>query len=127
MSETVLAPEVFDRLQEAMASDPPGLTELYRDFLAEAWNAMRLLRYAVQQHQPRELFEKAHYLKGSSQVLGARDLAGRAIALEDMGRKADFAGAEAALEHVGQAIRNVQRELSERLGPSVIPEGQAAA
>ena len=67
-----MLPQVFDQLQQAMACDPAGFTELYRDYLADAWQALAMLRDAVQQQQAEEVRAKAHHLKGSSMVLGAR-------------------------------------------------------
>lgn len=127
MNETILASEVFDRLQEAMASDRAGLTELYRDYLADAWQTLRMLSEAVQQRQDNEVFAKAHYLKSSSLVLGARAVARWAAALEEMGRNANISEAVDAVEQTGHALREVQAELSAHLGAGVIPAGQAAA
>jgi HPt (histidine-containing phosphotransfer) domain-containing protein len=127
VNETILASEVFDRLQQAMASDRPGLTELYRDYLADAWQTLRMLHEAVQQKQHNEVFAKAHYLKSSSLVLGARAVARCAMTLEEMGRNADISAALDALEQASHALREVQAELSARLGDGVVPAGQAAA
>ena len=125
-NETILASDVFDRLQQAMASNRAGLTELYRDFLAEGWQSMRLLGDAVQKRQAEEVRARAHYLRSSSLVLGACVVAQRAAALEEMGRDADLSNAGTMLEQTGQALREVQAELSKRLGPGVIPADQAA-
>jgi HPt (histidine-containing phosphotransfer) domain-containing protein len=127
VNETILASEVFDRLQEAMASDRAGLTELYRDFLADGWQTLRTLRDAVQQKQAEEVVGRAHYLKSSSLVLGARVVAQCAARLEEMGRNADLTVAEATLGRTWQAMQEIQTELSERLGAGVLPPGQVAA
>ena len=125
-NETILASDVFDRLQQAMTSNRAGLTELYRDFLAEGWRSLRLLSDAVQKRQAEDVRARAHYLRSSSLILGARVVARCAAALEEMGREADLSNAAIALEQTGQALREVQAELSKRLGPGVIPADQAA-
>ena len=93
-----LASQTFDQLKQAMASDTEGFTGLYRDYLADAWQALRMLLDAVYQKQAAEVRSKAHHLKGSSMVLGARTVAQCASALEEMGRNADLQGAGAQLE-----------------------------
>ncbi len=110
-----------------MVSDHAGFIALYRDFLADAWQTLRKLREAVQQQQIEEVRAKAHYLKSGSLILGAIMVAQDAARLEEMARCADVKSADAVLEHVVQALRKVQAELSERLGPAVIPTDQAAA
>jgi HPt (histidine-containing phosphotransfer) domain-containing protein len=127
INETTLASQVFDQLQQAMACDPVGFTELYRDYLADAWQALRMLRDAVQQKQAEEVRSKAHCLKGSSMVLGARAVAHCAAALEEMGRNADVQGAGAVLQQTERALQQVQAELSNRLGAAVIPAEEAAS
>ena len=126
-NETTLASQIFDQLQEAMASDTAGFTELYRDYLADAWQALRMLLDAVYQKRAAEVRSKAHQLKGSSMVLGARNVAQCASALEEMGRSADLQGAGAQLERTRQALLQVQAELLRRLGAAVIPADKTAA
>ena len=103
VNESTLAPLVFDQLQQAMAGDPAGFTELYHDYLADAWQALRTLGDAVRQQQAEEVRAKAHHLKGSSMVLGARAVAQCASALEEMGRSADIRTAGAMLDPISVA------------------------
>jgi len=127
VNETTLASQVFDQLQQAMVCDPDGFTELYRDYLADSWQALRKLRDAVQQKQADEVRAMAHHLKGGSMVLGARAVAQCASALEEMGHNADVKGAGVVLDQTERALLQVQTELSERLGPAVVPADQTAA
>ena len=127
MTETILASAVYDQLKQAMASEPDGFTELYREYLAEAWNTLRSLREAVQQQNAQEASEKAHYLKGSSLVLGARVVAQAAAVLQELALNGDARGAEAGLKQIEQALLELQAELSDRLGAAVIPAGSTAA
>ncbi len=127
VNETTLASQTFDQLQQAMASDTAGFTELYRDYLTDAWQALRLLLDAVYQKQAAEVRSRAHHLKGSSMVLGARTVAQCASALEEMGSSADLQGAGAQLDRTRQALLQVQAELSRRLGAAVIPADKTAA
>jgi HPt (histidine-containing phosphotransfer) domain-containing protein len=127
VNETTLASPIFDQLQQAMACDPAGFTELYRNYLADAWQALETLRDAVQKRQAAELSARAHYLKGSSMVLGARGVAECAAALEEFGHGGDLRGASALLERTGQALREVEAELAGRLGAEVIPSDKTGA
>ena len=126
-TETPLTSEVFDQLQRAMAADRTGLTELYRDYLADAWDTVRVIREAIQRaHQPEEIRQKAHCLKGSSLVLGARVVARHASILEESTRESGT-NEEGTLDNIVDAIRAVQAELATRLGGEVIPAGRTAA
>ena len=127
VNETTLVSPIFDQLQQAMVGDPAGFTELYRDYMADAWQIVRALRSAVERQQAQEISEPAHRLKGSSLVLGARGVAQCAAALEEMGRNADIQGAGAMLQPIGQALREVESELADRLGAGVIPAGKTGA
>ncbi len=125
-TETPLTSEVFDQLQRAMAADRTGLTELYRDYLADAWETVRFMRETIQRpHQPEEIRQKAHCLKGSSLVLGARAVARQASILEESTRESAATDA-GTLDNIVDAIRAVETELAARLGVEVIP-GRTAA
>ena len=126
-NETTLASQVFDQLQQAMVADPAGLIELYRDYLADAWQALKAICDAVQQHQAEEIRAEAHRLKGSSLVLGAHAVAHWASALEEVGLEADVQDAEAMLDQIRRALHRVQSELSQRLGAGVVPASETAA
>ena len=125
-TETLLTPEVFDQLQKAMAADRAGFTELYRDYLADAWRTLQLLREAVKQRRHDEIRSKAHYLKSSSLVLGARAVARHATELEDLARESEITD-ELVLDRIADALTEVQAELAERLGGGVLPAGRTAA
>ena len=127
MNETTLAPVVFDQLQQAMACDPPGFTELYRDYLADAGQALEALHDAVYRRQAGELRARAHHLKGSSLVLGAREVALCAAALEESGQSGDLQGTSAMVDRTRQALREVEAELASRLGSAVIPAEKTGA
>ena len=124
VNETTLTSQVFDQLQQAMACNPAGFTDLYRDYLADAWQALGMIGEAAQQHQSEDLCAKAHSLKGSSMVLGAFGVAQCATVLEEMGRNSDLQDATATLERTRQALQRVQDELLNRLGPGVVPDSQ---
>lgn len=126
VKETLTA-EVFDQLQHAMAANPTGLAELYRDYLADAWQSLQLLREGVQQRQAEAVQARAHYLKSSSLVLGARVVAHCAAMLEEAARTANARDGDKLLQHLQKALQEVQAELKKRLGASVIPAGETAA
>jgi HPt (histidine-containing phosphotransfer) domain-containing protein len=127
VNETTLASTIFDQLQRAMARDPAGFTELYRDYLADAWETVGVLREGVVQRRPDDVRAGAHRLKGSSMVLGACGVAQCAAALEELGRIGDIEGAGPVLERTGQALREVEAELTARLGAGVVPAAKTGA
>ena len=70
-----LAPDVFERLQKAAAADPEELAALCRDYLAEARRTLAHLRSALAQKDATRFRDRAHYLRGSSLVIGATAVA----------------------------------------------------
>lgn len=121
MNQVLVLAETYDRLQKAMAADPTGFCELYRDYLADAWQSLSQLRLACDQMLSADLASKAHYLKSSSLVLGVRPIAQECAELEQLGRGADFSTASRKLEAVRELLTQVQDELQSRLGPQVVP------
>lgn len=127
MTERVLSRDIFGRLQQATASTPGVLPELCREYVVEARNTILQLRAALAEADAGEVRERAHYLKGSSLMIGARELAQCCATLEQMGRDADLRTAAAALERVIAALQVVEAELAEEVGPAALPsEGSAA-
>ncbi|MGB8888093.1 MAG: Hpt domain-containing protein [Candidatus Korobacteraceae bacterium] len=125
--DSVLLPEVFERLRQATAKDPAVLVDLCREYLEEARNTLAQLREAFRVKDAMALRERAHYLKGSSLMVGASRLSQCCATLERMGRDSDFRGAEPMLDDTATALREVEVRLTEQVGPEVIPaEGSAA-
>jgi HPt (histidine-containing phosphotransfer) domain-containing protein len=124
-TETPLTAEVFDQLRHAMAADRAGFTELYREYLADAWHTLEVLKETAP-NRFEEIRQKAHYLKSSSLVLGARTVARLAGAVEDNARTSVSTDRD-ALDRIADALRQVQAELAERLGNGVIPADKSAA
>ncbi len=127
MSEPVLAREIFERLRQATANNPEVLTGLCRDYVSEARNALSQIREALIQANAGQLRERAHYLKGSSMMIGARELSRRCASLEQMGRDSELSAAEPELERAFAALKMVEGELSQEFGPVVLPEEGSAA
>ena len=127
MSEPVLAREIFDRLRQSTAKSPEVLTELCRDYVSEARNALAQIREALAHADAAKLRERAHYLKGSSMMMGARELSRCCATLEEMGRDAKLAPAQAELERATTALKTVEAELLQEFGPVVLPEEGPAA
>ena len=127
MSEPVLAREIFDRLRQTTANNPEVLTELCRDYVFEARNTVAQIQRALSQSDAGQLRERAHYLKGSSMMLGARELAACCARLEQMGRDSELSGAEPAFERTVAALKIVEAALTEQLGSTVLPEEGSAA
>jgi len=126
VGERVIAEEIFDRLRQATAANPSLLVELCRDYLTEARSTVSQLRNALAEQKAAELRERAHYLKGSSMMIGAQGLSQCCATLEQMGHDSDLAGAAGELERVITALKAVEAELTRALGPVVLPEDSAA-
>jgi HPt (histidine-containing phosphotransfer) domain-containing protein len=127
VNDNVLNSAVFERLQQATASQPAVLEELCRDYLAEARLTLAQLRDAIDRNDSGAVRERAHYLKGSSMMLGAQELTEACATLERMGRDAALAEADFALQQASAALKAVENELAEIVGPTVLPaEGSAA-
>ena len=127
MSESVLNRDIFGRLQQATATQPGVLAELCHDYVAEARSTIAQLRAALAQENAGAVRDRAHYLKGSSMMIGAQVLSQSCATLELMGRDANLTAAAPALEQVSASLKAVEAELAEIVGPMVLPaEGSAA-
>ena len=121
MTQTLVAADVYERLQRAMASDPDGFCELYRDYLTDARETLRYLRFACDKMDGEELRFKAHYLKSSSLILGIAPVARLCSELQDAGRTSDFTAERQKLQELDSLLSLVQDELEKKLGPQVVP------
>jgi histidine phosphotransfer protein HptB len=119
--------EVFEHLRRATAADPGELACLYRDYLAEARQALMQLREALTEKDAEKLRDRAHYLRGSSLILGATVIARCCASLELVARNSELADAAPLLDQSSTALDAAEAELTRRLGPAVVPvEGSAA-
>jgi HPt (histidine-containing phosphotransfer) domain-containing protein len=127
VSDESLASDVFDRLRKAAAADPEELSGLCRDYLAEARRTLAHLRSALAQKDTGRFRDRAHYLRGSSLIIGATAVARCCTALEHIGGNSELHDAAPLLDQTSAALDAVQAELAKRLGMSVVPvEGSAA-
>lgn len=127
VQETPLSSAVFDQLRQAMSNDIAGFAALYRDYLTDAWQTFQLLRESVEQRHFENIQAKAHYLKSSSLVLGAPLVARCATEVEQAALAKDLSNTGALLDNTKRALHQVQAELAERLGKTVIPANNEAA
>lgn len=127
MNEPVLAREIFDRLRQATANHPDVLTELCRDYVFEARNAIAQIREALARSDAGQLRERAHYLKGSSMMIGARELSHFCAGLEQMGRDSELSAAAPELASAMTALKTIEAELVREFGAAVLPEEGPAA
>jgi len=127
VTSDLLAPDVFDRLQRATAAYPAELVGLYRDYLGEARHALGQVRAALVGNDAEQLGERAHYIRGSSLIVGATVVARYCASLEQLGRNSEFQPAARTLEQASAALDAVEAELARRLGPAVVPVENSAA
>ena len=104
VKDNPIAADIFDRLRGATAKDPAVLEELCRDYLSEAYSTLTHLREALAQQDAARFRDRAHYLKGSSMMLGAKALSQQCARLEGMGRDGDLSAAAEALEAAVAAL-----------------------
>jgi HPt (histidine-containing phosphotransfer) domain-containing protein len=84
------------------------------------------LRLAWAEKDAEKLRDRAHYLRGSSLIVGATVIARCCSSLELMGRNSEFGETALVLEQTSAALDAVEAELTRRLGPDVAPvEGSA--
>jgi len=127
VSEPVLAREIFDRLRQATANHPDTLIELCREYVSEARNALAQIGEALTRADAGQVRERAHYLKGSSMMIGARELSSCCAKLEQMGRDSELTAAPPELEQASAALKAVENYLSQELGANVLPDEGSAA
>jgi HPt (histidine-containing phosphotransfer) domain-containing protein len=121
VTDNLIASDVFERLQKAMASRPLELVELCRDYLTEARRTLAQLRSAFALKQADELRNRAHYLKGSSMVIGAVSVTQCCASLEAMGKTGDFREVGPMVDQTSAALDAVEQEYVKKLGPDVLP------
>jgi HPt (histidine-containing phosphotransfer) domain-containing protein len=127
MTEVILAREIFERLRQATASDPNTLAELCREYVIEARLTISKLRKALSEGDAAQLRERAHYLKGSSLMIGAKALSQCCAKLEQMGRDSNLSTAATALDETVAELRAVEEELTREVGPVALPAQGTAA
>jgi HPt (histidine-containing phosphotransfer) domain-containing protein len=127
VTDEPVSPVVFDRLQKATASDPTELADLYREYLVEARRTLEQLHSSLLHLNAEKLRARAHYLKGSSQVVGATVVGRYCAALEEKGRDGDLSQAEELLDQTTAALALVEAELRNRLGTVAAPSTDSAA
>jgi HPt (histidine-containing phosphotransfer) domain-containing protein len=127
VTDNCIAPDVFDRLRTATAKNPAELAELCRDYLTEGRRTLAELRHALRECEAERLRYHAHYLKGSSLIIGTTGVTQCCLGLEEMGRKDDVRGAEHLLEQMAAALDSAEKALARELGLAALPaEGSAA-
>lgn len=127
MKEDVLVPEVFGCIQQAMATDPRGLVELCNDYLVDARKTLELLREDLRRRDAEQLRTHAHYLKGSSQVIGTKRIAACCVVLESPSNPMDVEGVTELLKAMEAAIEQAKTEMAARVGTAIASLGEPAA
>lgn len=85
------------------------------------------LRIALGKEDAEKFRDRAHYLRGSSLIVGATEVARLSADLELKGRDSNFEDAAILLGQTLAALDTVEAELTRRLGHAVVPvQGSAA-
>ena len=127
VTDNLIASDVFERLQQALAPKPADMVDLCREYLTEGRQTLAQLRNAFTLKQAEELRSRAHYLKGSSLLLGAIVVTRCCTSLEAMGKAGDFREAGPMVDQLSAALDAVEQEFVRRLGPDVLPARGSAA
>jgi HPt (histidine-containing phosphotransfer) domain-containing protein len=93
----------------------------------EARTTLPQLQAAAASQKAEEIHNRAHYLKGSSLMLGAKKVVQCCVTLDEMGRAGDFSSMRQILEETAAALNEVEAELGKRLGPEALPAAGSAA
>jgi HPt (histidine-containing phosphotransfer) domain-containing protein len=127
VTDNLISVDTFDRLRQMTAARPAELVEICHEFLTEAQRTLAQLRNAFTLKQAEELRNRAHYLKGSSMIVGAVGVTQCCTSLEAMGKKGNLNEAEPVLEQLSAVLKAVEQEFVKILGSEVLPvEGSAA-
>jgi HPt (histidine-containing phosphotransfer) domain-containing protein len=127
VTDNLIASDAFERLRDMLASSPEKIVELCREYLIEARQTLAQLRNAYTLKQADRMRNKAHYLKGSSLLLGAIVVTQCCTRLEEMGGNGDLTEAEQMLDQLSAALNAVEQEYVKILGPDVLPARGSAA
>ena len=92
-------------LLESMENDVECLRTIIGIFLADCPGKLAAIRAGVVAHDPHEVMEASHSLKGSVSVFGVKSAVDAAQALESMGR-------ERKQEGLGEAFALLEREMA---------------
>jgi HPt (histidine-containing phosphotransfer) domain-containing protein len=97
MTTPAVDAETVAALKDLNPDDPNFLRELIDMFMQDVPERMAELEQALAKQDAVLLTRAAHTIKGSSSNFGAAGLVKVALEMEHQGKKADFAGATAAL------------------------------
>ena len=123
-TETPLTSEIFEQLQRAMPGDHAGLTELYRDYLADAWDTVRFMRETMGRPTSQKRSGKKHIVSRAAAWYWVLEWwRGMRRILEESTRKPG-ANEECTLDNIIKAIRAVQTELADTTGRRSNSRGQ---
>jgi HPt (histidine-containing phosphotransfer) domain-containing protein len=114
-------PGVLDQLREDLGG--PALREVIETFLGRTPSALSALRDAAARADANGMRQAAHMIKGTSAMLGARELSEQAAEIERVGRAGsvqDAATRVAAVEASYRTLEAILQAESEKLRP----EGQ---
>ncbi len=95
-----------------VGGDRALLAELAAAFHAESQSLLTQLREAIATRDPAKLRRAAHTLKGAAGVFGAQSAYDSARQLEDLGRSADFSGANEIFASLETAVGQLNRALA---------------
>jgi HPt (histidine-containing phosphotransfer) domain-containing protein len=127
VTDNPISSDVFERLRQMTASRPVELVEICREFLTEAGKILAQLRNAFTLKQAEKLRDRAHYLKGSSLIVGAAGVTRCCASLEAIGKKGNLNEAGPVLDELSAALQAVEQEFVRLLGPDVLPARGSAA
>jgi signal transduction histidine kinase/DNA-binding response OmpR family regulator/HPt (histidine-containing phosphotransfer) domain-containing protein len=116
---TALDSEVLDQLREDLGGTA-ALREVIRSFLDQTPSVLSALRDAAARSDVPSILRAAHMIKGTSSILGARELSEQCAEIERIGRTGCMADAGSRVIALDASYRTVEAALNaeiERLRP----------
>ena len=103
MSDESVDRELVDELREVMGE---GFTALVDSFRADGETRLEALRQHLAEGDAEALRQQAHSFKGSSGNVGAREVAGLCLELEEQAQQGALDGAGDTLSQIEQAMQD---------------------
>ena len=118
MSQTVDVSSLVALRQLQRPGQPDAVARIVERFLQESTERLAVLRRAAETGDAAALERAAHALKGIAGTVGAKEMLGLAIRLEDLGREGRTAGATGLVTELDAAFDRA-RPIFDRLRDAV--------
>lgn len=112
MTSAVIDAEILQELKDVMGADFPVLVE---SFINDGEQRVAAIAHAIEQQNSGDVRAQAHSFKGSSSNLGASELSGYCMSLEQAAASGNLADAQNLLAQIQAAFLSAQRALRQQV------------